>query len=167
MKKKWLGIPVVAIIAVLLVAAVGASAALLAIGSQHVTQVITERVSPPQPSGSITSPSPITLPSMETGTEFSVLQSLPVTVYTNTAPVTLAIHVIAGNYVEFGVKLVCTSANSASASPSSIEVSTYQDLDGSITLNAAGTYTFSETIVGYTGAVGTGSGDIQYQLTNP
>jgi hypothetical protein len=94
-QKKWLGIPIVAVIAILLsVAVIAAVSVTLATKNQHVTQTITVA-----PAGTIVvSDDPITLPSMAAGTEFSVPNGT-VTVTVNTAPATLHITTDTGNYV--------------------------------------------------------------------
>jgi hypothetical protein len=159
MHKKWLGIPVVAIIAVILGVGIVA-AALLSTAHQTVTQVWTAPP-PPPPSGTVTpSQTELVLPSMNYNTEFSGISEGSVTVVVN-VPSTLNVIVDPGTFTEFGILLTCTTGNA-----SNLEVSTYQDLTGSISL-AAGTYSFNESAMGYTGSSGSGSASITFNLTTP
>jgi hypothetical protein len=161
MKKKWLGIPVVAIVAVLLVAAVSAAAI---ITLDHKTQTVTQPwVAPPiTPAGTVvTSQTGIVLPSMYFNTEFSDIAEGTVTVTVN-VPSTLGVVVTPGTFTEFGIVLTCTSGNAGN-----LEVSTYRDLTSSISFSTAGTYTFAETAKGYTGATGSGTASVDFNLTAP
>jgi hypothetical protein len=110
---------------------------------------------------------------MEYNTEFSNINEGTVTVTVN-VPASMEVKVTPGNFTEFGIVLTCTSANAANISGTywdgtthSLEVSTYQDLDYTISFSQAGVYTFSESAKGYTGSSGSGSASVDFTLTAP